>query len=312
MISARPYTIAPTSVALATLVTAASLLAAVTIDPSKGKIDGKSALSVWPRVGNDTVDPAGYEGVLVRTDDPGVVYRIPAGKWTLPPTGRYQILLEGKQCVSAYPTNLEWYVHAFNGRGAALKKECGPAGVVRLAAVCPTGNCRSWTLHETSNIQPGTDYFSPLMLRERPIQRAVLMPPGRVVVALYDFKHKAFKGLTAPVEVVAGQPVTARPAAPKPGRSALVLRLLRPTVQKRPDDDVTISLVHSNNAIAPAAFVARTHNHLIAVWPDVAADAGRIEVKSTRVKLAQQKTVQLRSGVVEHTEGTLVPLAPSR
>ena len=175
-------------IALAAVMISTSLVAAVKFDPAQGQIRGMIAVGVMPGDESGPGDPAGFEVVIVRRDDPDVILRVPAGQWTLPPDGAYRIFLEGKNVVSGAPTNLQWKVAPFEGRGAALLKRTVAAGVVRLEGSCASNACRGWLLHETSNVQSPVPYLSPEMLREPPLsearERGVLMPTGRVIAAI--------------------------------------------------------------------------------------------------------------------------------
>lgn len=313
---ARPVLLAGTGVAIAALVTGGLLAAGLKLDPTRGQIRGLAAIGVWPRIGFDVVEPAGFEGVLVRRDNPAVILRIPAGKWTLPPPGPYRVFLEGKQLVSAYPSNLEWLHQPFPGRGVAMTKACVPAGIVRLDAPCASNSCRAWVLHETSNIQSPEPFFGPEMLREPPLptarQRGVLMPAGRVITAVYDTKRMSFTAVSAPMQLGRGQTAVVRALAPKTGRAALILELGRPLVlEKRPQDDLGMVLVGQNGTTTKPAFITRTHNRVYAVWPDVPAEIVRVEVTSAMVQLPQ-KELRLRSGAVEYVARPLAQIPRKR
>lgn len=312
----RPVLLAGTGVACAALVTGGLMAGGLKLDSTRARIGDLAAIGIWPRIGADVIDPAGFVVMLVRRDDPGKILRVPAGKWTLPPPGSYRIFLEGKQFVSAYPSNLEWAHEKFPGRGIALSKLCVPAGFVRLEGACATGACRAWVLHETSNIQSPEPFFSPEMLREPPLstaqQRGIAMPSGRVIAAIYDVERKTFSGVSAPMQLVRGQTSSARAAAPRAGRAALILHLSRPQrLKTRPEDDLGVALVGPNGAVTKAAFITRTHDRVLAVWPDVAAETVRLEVTSAKVQLPQ-KELQLRSGAVEFVARPLTHIAAKR
>jgi hypothetical protein len=177
-----------------------------------------------------------------------------------------------------------------------------------VSGSCATKNCIAWVLHETSNIQEPVPYFASEMLRQLSHNaaqtRGVLMPPGRVALALYDPDRREYSALTfldvAPLKVMKAQP-----AAPAKGRSSLILELVRPAmVEQRPHDDIGVALVTEDGRRVPASFTTRTHRKVIAIWPDVPAGAASIELQSGRVHLPE-KVFQLGSGRVEYAKRQL-------
>ncbi len=250
------------------------------IDPSKGSVDGMTAMAVWPRVGTQTVDTAGFEVVLVRRDDPAVTIRFPAATWQVPPEGSYRIFLEGKDVVSPYPTNLTWSRTPFSGRGQPLAKQFVPAGRVRIATPCEGRGCRAW----------------------------LLMPIGSVAAGTYDSVSRTFLTISAPIRVSRGQTTSTQASRPKHGHSALILELVRPKVLlQRQEDDIESILVTSDGKPVPPSFTARAHNKLFVIWPDVPAGSARAELRSKAVHLPQPD-IKLRSGAVEYIRRELADL----
>lgn len=264
------------------------------------------ALSIWPTTqGSRTpVQTKGYSVVLTKRNEPATWLRLPAGTWQLPPSGQYSLLLEGNSRVSPFPVNLKWNVQRFDGRGWAILQNVVSAGRVHAIANCPKTACTSWMLHESSNIQTPIPYFAPEMLRHSHLGDAqrtgILMPSGRIAVAVYDSSSKQFLALQAPVEVVPFKTVITRPSAPRPGRAALILEVERPSsLDQRPEDDASVALYPADGKRREAAMLTRTHQKLIAVWPDVPAGFAHIELQSSICRLSETD-IRLRSEKIEH------------
>lgn len=298
------------SVALVLSATSIVLAQEITVDPAQGRIGGVAAMTIWPQVDRKLHDPKGFEVVLVRRDDPGIVLRYPAGTWQVPPQGSYKVFLEGDHLVSPYPNNLQWFVEPFVGKGHVFGKQFVPATLVQVQAPCPVKTCRAWVLHADSNVQEPVPYYGPEMIREPELANGkgdVLMPAGRMIAAVYDAEQpRNFLALGTPVEAQPRKTTSIRPGVPQSGRAALILELERPeAVPVKPEDDIDVSLVTRDGA-HPPGFVARAHRKVYAIWPDVAAGRATIVVRSRKAQL-RMRDIRLRSGKVEYSARRLDP-----
>lgn len=280
-------------------------LAPATIDHSKASVRGMKAFGVWPQTSDDPQprDPRGFEVILASHEDPKTWIRFPAGTWHLPAAGLYSFLLEGSQQVSPYPSNLSWVIEPYRNRGLAATKRLVPAARIQTSGKCPSGSCTAWMLHETSNIQTPVPYFAPEMMRQLPLTEAatqgVLMPAGRLAVAIYDSVGTNFVALGVPVTVAPLKTVRIEPVAPAAGHSSLILELVRPApLDQRPDDDVVVSLITEGGRKIDPVFVTRTHRKILALWADVSSGAARVDLKSSKCRLTED-ALRLRSGKVE-------------
>lgn len=279
----------------------------VVIDVSKGSIDGHAAMGVWPvaRGSSTAKDPSGYQFVLAHPYDPAKPpLRYPAGTWQLPPIGEYLMLLEGKDEVSPFPARIKYLRPPFEGKGWAILHHIVPAGRVVPRGACPSGPCTAWLLHNFSNVQSPVPYYGPAMLRQLALPEAaragVLMPAGRVAVAIYDTAAKRFTGVQVPLDLKAATTVASHPGVPLPGRSAVIVELVRATpIPDRPQDDLKVTLIDAANQRRPPTFAARSYTKVIAIWTDVPAGAGRLEVHSSKDRLPDT-SLQLRPQTIEH------------
>lgn len=283
-------------------------------DHASASVRGMRAVGFWPEPRDDRKpgDPKGYEVVLAPRLDPAKWIRFPAGSWQLPAEGAYWALLEGSFQVSPWPVHLNWSLEPFDGRGFAISQRVVPAGRVRVTTPCPVEACTAWLLHENSNIQTPVPWFTSELLRHLALPKAaeagVLMPGGRIAVALYDSATKNFLGLQAPVAVTASKVIEVRPEAPKANRASLIVDLVRPAaVLQRPDDDIGVALIAADETRMPPALIARTHRKVIAIWQDVPAGPARLELRSKTVRLPEQE-LRLRPGKVEQVTRDLAPL----
>lgn len=291
---------------------AAATLYAIRIDLSKGVIAGRMALAAWPALPNTTqpLDPKGYQLVLANADAPDRPWlRYPAGTWQLPPIGQYLMLLEGTYQVSPFPANLKFMREPFNGKGWAILHHVVPAGRIVPRGSCPSNPCLAWLLHDSSNVQSPIPYYGPQMLRRLPLAEAsragVLMPAGRVAVAVYDPTAKRFLGVQVPLDVKASTTVASQPGIPKPGRAALILELSRGTrVYERREDDLNLQLVAADGQRRSPAILARWSSGVTAIWTDVPAGTSRLEVRSSKDRLTDAP-VQLRPQTIEHVRRAL-------
>lgn len=259
-----------------------------TVDHGAAARRGIRAFGVWLQLPNDPKPrlSSGYDVVLTKRASPREWLRFPAGTWQLPPAGAYNVLLEGKDEVSPWPSNLTWSWEPYAGRGLAATRSVVPAARIHVSGACASEPCTAWILHETSNVQVPVPYFSSEMLRQAPLREAttsgVLMPLGKLAVAIYSESAKRFVGLAAPVQATTKGVVKVQTRAPTRDFSGLILDLVRPTlVLQQPADDVkTVRLVLDDGSVLAPSILTRTHRKLIAVWPKVRPGHMRVEVES--------------------------------
>ncbi len=257
-------------------------------DPTKGVIDGKTAVSLWPAtsgasasdVNGQPGDPTGFEAHLTLKDEPDAEVVHPAGQWFMPPAyGVFMAWLENptQYLMSPSPTPLHYHGGSFSGQGIALVGRFGPAGRVRLAAPVCGGNCSLGLIHANSQILPGGG-IRPEMRRATAegtaVEQGTLMPAGPVAATLYDKRLKEYRAIEVPVTVVSRQTVLLHPKPPKPGQSDLLVVLTRPDLLHRVENEdvATRLLLASGKSVSPA-FVVSGPRLLYASWTGVASGA---------------------------------------
>src|SRR4051794_6497103 len=100
--------------------TAAVLAAAIQLpDPTKGVIDGKVAVLVWPRLDGELIEPVDCSAHLIprSNQDAELLYR--CGTWFQPPPDDYRVWVEQQNLVSPVQTLLSYHGGPFQERGLA-------------------------------------------------------------------------------------------------------------------------------------------------------------------------------------------------
>ncbi len=281
----------------------------ITIDTSKGVIDGRVAVSFWPSAGlesRELRDPTGFEVHLVPVEDQDQEYAYPCGTWFQPPRGRYRLWMETDGWMSPHPAIFIYAGSRFEGAGMAGVSPVVPAGTVKLSEDLNLGsNHRLRLLHmDSHNVTP---------LPRREISRradadaariGVRMPEGPALVMLFDNEAGEYLALSRPVQVTRNTVTTARPEPPTAG-SDLLVALDRPSMARdKAEYDVELMVGGPKLPDTPPAVVVRTIERLYAVWYGLGGSYVNLKVSSPTVFLEPQEVV-LTSGKVAMYRGKL-------
>jgi hypothetical protein len=289
------------------------------IDGTRGVIDGRAAVGVWPGTSSaldrKAADPAGFEVHLAFRDDLGSEIVHPAGTWFFPPSsGVFLAWLENpaRFLISPTPTPMVLQLPAPAARlGVPLVDRVVLAGRVRLDSPACGGNCTLGLLHASSNVN-ADGFILPEMKRLVPegaaVEQGALMPAGAVAATLFDKETKEYRAVEAPLAVASGKTAVFHPKPPGPGSSDLVVVLVRPKViSKTAEEDVMPRLVLASGKSPAAVFAVSGPRRLYAIWRGVASGKATLQLDSKTLRLPQPDVV-LRPGHVESVEAALVPL----
>jgi hypothetical protein len=298
-------------VTIALIAAAAGAEEPVVIDPTRGNVDGKRGVAIWPGDPHQRgpADPTGYKVHLIPAVDLDAELIFPCGEWFAPDPGRYRYWIEGRGKMTPHSFALSYSGSPFRGRGmAAVVHALVPAGTVRLGSAIPLTGLTLRLLHANSH---NRGEFPQRELTRRATgnsaRHGVAMPEGPVIAALYDHTAKEYRAISRPVVVRAGETVEVAPAPPE-GESDLLVVLERAAVANDFENyDVEPRLLEVVNGPRAADLVIRTATRLYALWYGVSDRRARLEIESPSVFLEPQDLV-LRPGKVEYRVAELQPL----
>jgi hypothetical protein len=290
------------------------------IDATKGVIDGKVAVGLWPGTSSSLnrkpADPAGFEAHIALRDDLNSEIVHPAGTWFFPPSsGVFLGWIENpaRSWISPSPTPLLLSNAPYAGatHGLALVDRVVRAGRVRLDSPTCGGHCTLGLLHANSQIST-EGFIRPEMKRLVPESTAVaqgaLMPTGAVAAMLYDKELKEYRAVEAPLTVAAGQTAVLHLAPPGQGSSDLVVVLVRPKViAQTTEEEAMPRLVLASGKSPAAVFTVSGPRRSYAIWKGVPSGKATLQLESKTLRLPQPDVV-LRPGHVESVDETLVRL----
>ncbi len=300
---------------LATAVTLALWLAvfssadqSIKIDPSKGVVQGKTALSFWAVDGfesEELLHPAGLEVHLLAEGrlDEELVY--PCGIWIAPPPGAYAFWIEGGWRISPASYVVIYRGSPFQGQGRATVRPVVPAGKVALAAGRELGQHEILRLlHTESNNRASSP--RPEMSRRVSAENATtgaLMPTGLVVAGIYDSSKREYLAVTRPFEVHSEAVSFVDPRPPSRGTDLLVV-LERPGIAESFEDYDVALVVQAADVERPPDVFVPTADRMFAIWYGLEGKYAKLTVTSPSVFLEPQE-IPLRPGKVESFRGAL-------
>lgn len=274
------------------------------IDPSKGEVDGRIALSFWPFVDSETerpVDPTGFEVHLTTEESQEEELVYACGTWFVPPPAKYKLWLEGPGWMSPYSSILRFRGGPFEGRGGVSKNLVVPAGRVALGVEVGRDERHSLRLlHLESHVAGGTlkREMSRRVVGDKMVD-GVYLPEGMAIGALYDHRADEYVALTRPFEVARGETTILQPRRPAGTAADLLVVLERPDlVMDESEDDVELTAIGSAEEVHTPNVVVRTVDRIYAVWYDLSERFVTLEANSRSVYFVPTDVV-LRPGKVE-------------
>jgi hypothetical protein len=222
----------------AALALAGPLLADTALpDPSKGEINGRTAVLYWPRPAEVSEEealrtrlppPENCEVHLVPEDNYATELRYACGKWFQPPAAVYQTWVETPDRLS-HPFRLLYSGQPFSGHGIVAFIPIAKAGRVALSPVQKLQANEELRLISIDNHRRADSQGKLFDRRVQPAAatRSVVMPLGRVVAGKFDRKTNDALSLSRPVDVAEGSTAIVSPQKPANGSGVLVI-LTRP------------------------------------------------------------------------------------
>src|SRR4051794_15872841 len=195
----------------------------ITFPPaSRGEINGKTALLVWPASpGGELIDASHCHAHLVPYSDQDQELLFPCGEWFQPAVGKYRYWLEKDGALmSPYPTVVIYNGPKFTGSAIRAVLPVMPAGEIALRE--PSSADRSFRV---LSIPAATDRPAQHRSMDRRTRAdaviPLLMPEGDVVAGLFDRKTGDAVALTRRVRVQRDKVAYVTPQPPKDGSDVL-------------------------------------------------------------------------------------------
>lgn len=285
--------------------TAALLAGAIQLpDPTKGLIDGKVAVLVWPRLDGELIEPVDCSAHLIprSNQDAELLYR--CGTWFQPPPDDYRVWIEQQNLISPVQTLLSYHGGPFQERGLAAVLDVVPGGNVQLPAeiALAEGN-QLRLLHLDSHLRLGTlGRAFERRVTGANAHRAIPMPAGRMIAAITDRDGNAV-ALSRPIEVREQRTAAMKPAPPQSGSDVLVVLTRARTASKEHPDEVQPTLQSDHRTIAPDVFVSSA-DRFYAIWYGVEAPRATLQLTSATMALPAEE-LKLRPGTVTTLRRTL-------
>ena len=281
-------------------------------DSSKGQINGKRAMLVWPVSGvqivgesgakpNKLLSPDGCSVYLVPTDDLERELIYPCGKWFLPPAGRYRVWLEGSNLATGDYGIVSYDAEPFAGRGLAMMMPLEPAGRVALSKNITLRPETSFRLLQIRGPARNGVLLGPFdrRVRNESAHTGVQMGAGSVLAGIFDRKSNEAIALSRPVTVTTGKISTVSVLAPTKGTDIMAI-LDRPRVVKVGEEEVALTLDLGGVSRKPDVFM-NTSTRVYAVWYGVDGRTAAVRVQSAALRyngpvvvLRPQKVVTVR------------------
>lgn len=280
--------------------------------PSKGQINGRTAMIAMPAAGGENTAARARPGVILSPEDcqahltpvanleQELTY--PCGKWFQPPQeGNYRIWLEKPAMISEGYGLLMWEDEPFPGKGLSMIMPLEPAGTIALAPAVPIAEGQSFRFVHLRAVHKGT--LRPAFDRRLPATRAReggTVAIGSVLAGIFDRKTDHAVALARPVEVRAGKTSYVAPAPPPRGTDVLAV-LARPRPAKLGSHEVTVGLRIDGSVKKPDVLLASASN-IFAVWYGVEgaeatllAESSTLQLAPTAVKLTPGKVATVRT-----------------
>lgn len=287
------------------LLTALVLAGAIQLpDPTKGVIDGKVAVLVWPRLAGELIEPVDCSAHLVprSNQDKELLYR--CGTWFQPPPDDYRVWVEQQNLISPVQTLLSYHGGAFQERGLAAVLDVVPGGNVQLAAdVALAEGHQLRLLHLDSHLRLGTlgRAFERRVVGAN-ARRVIRMPAGRMIAAITDRDGNAV-ALSRPMDVREQRTIAMKPTPPQSGSDVLLVLTRARTATKEHPDDVQPTLQWEQHTVAPDVFVSSA-DRFYAVWYGVQTPRATFQLTSATMALPAEE-LKLRPGTVATLRRTL-------
>jgi hypothetical protein len=270
-------------------------------DVTKGVVDGKAAVLMWPSVSQKLVAPVNCTAHLVPSSDLNTELRFPCGQWFVPPANSYRVWLEQGDLISPHLTLMVYAATPFHGKGLGGVFDLVAGGRVQLSsAIRVDENQQLRLLHLDSHLRSGIVQrgFERRVLAAN-AHEAIMVPAGRVIGAITDAGGNAL-AVSRPLMVSERSTVRIAPQAPTSGSDVVVI-LDRPRMfSSTTPDDLTMTLTIDDQVRAPDVFVT-TAERFYGFWYGITAAHALLTGASTtlaipheEIKLRQQAVATLR------------------
>jgi hypothetical protein len=278
-------------------------------DVTKGVIDGKVALLIWPRVGTKLIQPVDCSSHLIPVEDNDTELQFPCGAWFQPPPGTYRVWVHQQDLISPSPKLLTYSGGEFRGQGLAAVFDLVTGGRITLSKDANIAQDQQLRIvHLESHLHLG--WFGRAFERRAAgtaLRGGVLMPAGRAVAMITDRQENVLR-LSRPFVVPEHETVAITPAVPSVGSDVVVV-LKRARTASGPDD-IAMTLDVEQRLIEPDVFLS-TADRVYGIWYAVEARRAVFRVSSATSGLPAEE-VTLRAGGIATLRRSLKLLPSAR